>query len=157
VSLALFTGRTDLARQVLDAARAIRIAQQIEPDGSMPRELARTTSAGYTQFNLEAFAALAALGERAGVDLWRYATPDGRSIRNAVSFVLPFVRDGRTWPHTQIRPFDAATYYPLFVAAAPHYPDLHLLDAADRLGGPAARAHRANLRFGRPAPGASLR
>jgi len=52
---------------------------------------------------------------------------------------------------------DAATYYPLFVAVAPHYPDLNLLEAADRLGGPTARAHRANLRFGRAIPGPSFR
>jgi len=156
VSMALFTGRTEVARRILEAARTSRIATQIEPDGSMPRELARTTSAGYTQFNLEAFAALAALGERADIHLWDDATPDGRSIRQAIAFVLPFVRDGRPWPHTQIRPFDPATYYPLLVAAAPHYPDLKLLDLADRLGGPAARAHRANLRFGRPVPAGQI-
>jgi hypothetical protein len=156
LSMALFTGRDAEARLTLQAARRERIARQIEPDGSMPRELARTTSAGYTQFNLEAFAALAALGESAGVDLWGYRTPDGRSIRQAIAFVLPFVRDGRPWPHKQIRPFDPSTYYPLFVAAAPHNPDLTLLDLADRLGGPAARAHRANLRFGREASMARL-
>ena len=155
-SMALFTGRDAEARLTLEAARKERIAKQIEPDGSMPRELARTTSSGYTQFNLEAFAALAALGERAGIHLWDYATPDGRSIRQAIAFVLPFVRDGRPWPHKQIRPFDPASYYPLFVAAAPHYPDLKLLDLADRLGGPAARAHRANLRFGRPVSAGQL-
>jgi len=155
-SMALFTGRTEVARMVLDAARTTRIATQIEPDGSMPREVARTTSAGYTQFNLEAFAALAALGERAGIHGWDYATPDGRCIRQAIAFVLPFLRDGRPWPHKQIRPFDPSTYYPLLVAAAPHYPDLKLLELADRLGGPAARAHRANLRFGRPASKAPL-
>jgi len=151
VSMALFTGRDADARRTLEAARKERIAKQIEPDGSMPRELARTTSAGYTQFNLEAFAALAALGERVGVDLWGYRTPDGRSIRQAIAYVLPFVRDGHTWTQKQIKAFDPATYYPLFVAADPHYKDLKLPDLADRLGGPAARAHRANLRFGRPA------
>jgi hypothetical protein len=155
-SMALFTRRTEVARRILEAARTDRIGKQIEPDGSMPRELARTTSAGYTQFNLEAFAALAALGERAGIDLWGYATPDGRSIRQAIAFVLPFVRDGRPWTHKQIRAFDPSTYFPLFVAAAPHYPDLKLLDLADRLGGSAARAHRANLRFGRPVPAGQM-
>jgi hypothetical protein len=156
VSLALFTGRFEEARMILDAARTARIAKQIEPDGSMPRELARTTSAGYTQFNLEAFVALAALGDRAGFHLWDYATPDGRSIRQAIAYVLPYVRDGQAWTQKQIKAFDPSTYYPLLVAAAPHYPDLKLLDLADRLGGPAARSHRVNLRMGRPAPRAPL-
>jgi hypothetical protein len=149
VSMALFTGREEEARRILVAARQERVAKQIEPDGSMPRELQRTTSAGYTQFNLEAFAALAALGERAGVDLWGYGTPDGRSIRAAIAYVLPFLRDGKAWTQKQIRTFDPATYYPLFVAAAPHYPDLKLLELADRLAGLPARAHRVNLRVGR--------
>ena len=138
---------------ILEAARAERIGKQIEPDGSMPRELARTTSAGYTQFNLEAFAALAALGEtrrRRSLAVRNARRPQHRE--GAVAFVLPFVRDGRPWTHKQIKAFDPATYYPLFVAAAPHYPNLKLLELADRLGGPAARSHRANLRFGRPAP-----
>ena len=152
VSMALFTGQTDVATRVLMAARTARIAAQIVPDGAMPRELARTTSAGYTLFNLQAFAALAALGERAGIDLWQFETKDGRSIRKAIAFVLPYLRDGRAWPHKQIHAFNPAGYYPLLVAAGSHYPDLKLESLADVLGGPAARANRANLRFGRVDP-----
>ncbi|MCX6549641.1 MAG: alginate lyase family protein [Acidobacteria bacterium] len=157
VSMAFFTGRADVAQRTLTDVRQKRIAKQIEPDGSMPRELQRTTSAGYTQFNLEAFAALAALGDAAGVDLWRFETTDGRSIRRAIAFVLPFVRDGRPWTRTQIKAFDPASYYALLIQADSHYPDLKLAELADRLGGPASRSSRANLRFGRPMRSATHR
>jgi len=41
--LALFTGRTDLAREILENAKAKRITAQIKPDGSLPLELAGPT------------------------------------------------------------------------------------------------------------------
>src|SRR5258708_938746 len=54
VSLALFLGKTDVARAKLLAARERRIAKQIDPHGKMPRELVRTLSFQYTLFNLPA-------------------------------------------------------------------------------------------------------
>src|ERR1700734_2562551 len=62
VSLALFIGKTDFAREKLLAAREKRIAKQIEPDGKMPQELRRTLSFGYSTFNLTAEMQLADLG-----------------------------------------------------------------------------------------------
>ena len=59
--LALYTGQVDVARRTLEGARA-RIAAQIEPDGRQPRELERTRSWHYSEFNLAAFMDLATLG-----------------------------------------------------------------------------------------------
>ena len=80
----LFVGDEAVARQVVEAAKAKRIAAQIQPDGQMPRELGRTKSWGYSCFNLKALAQLADLGRRVDVDLWTYSSPDGRSIRTAL-------------------------------------------------------------------------
>ena len=92
-AFALYTGQTDVARTILEGARA-DIAQEFEPDGRQPRELARTLAWDYSIFDLTAFLHLAALGERVGVDLWNYTTADGRSLRNGVE--LPrAVRDRR--------------------------------------------------------------
>ena len=44
VTLALYVGRTDLVRETLEASKHRRIDAQIEPNGSQPRELARTKS-----------------------------------------------------------------------------------------------------------------
>lgn len=102
VAIALFVGDREQARRVLERARTKRIAAQIEPDGAQPRELARTLSVMYTLFNLQAFFELAQLGEHAGVDLWSYRTPDGRSIRAALDWVLPYALNEKSWEHKQI-------------------------------------------------------
>jgi len=98
--LALFTGHTNLARQIVEAAKTNRMAVQIQPDGSQPLELARVDSFGYSRFNLEAYFALATLGTHVGVDLWHYQTADGASLAKALDFLLPYVEDPeKPWPY----------------------------------------------------------
>jgi hypothetical protein len=102
----LFVGDEAGARQVVEAAKTKRISAQIQPDGQMPRELTRTKSWGYSCFNLKALTQLADLGRRVDVDLWNYSTPDGRSIRTALDFHLPFALGAKKWSHQQISRFD---------------------------------------------------
>jgi len=99
---ALFTGQTNLAREVLAEVGRRRIQTQIEPDGAMPVELARTKSLSYTLFNLSGFFTLARLGEIANVDLWNYRTADGRSLRGALDWMVPYATGQKPWTHKQI-------------------------------------------------------
>lgn len=101
---ALFTGQRQVASTVLEKAKLKRIAQQIEPDGSQPQELARTKSYEYTLVNLNALFCLASVGDHAGVDLWNYRTPDGRSLRGALDWMIPFTTGAKVWTHRQIIP-----------------------------------------------------
>lgn len=101
-SFALFVGKTDLARQTLEAAKTRRIDPQIKPDGSQPHELARTNSLSYSLYNLTAFFDLARLGEQAGVDLWNYPTKDAPRLRQALDFLAPYLDPAKPWPHEQI-------------------------------------------------------
>lgn len=141
VSFALFLGKRNLAVEVLQAARQKRIAAQIEADGRQPLELARTKSWSYSSFNLEALLLLATLGERAGVDLWNYQTSDGRGIRKALDFLLPFAFGERKWEYQQLGGIEPQILWPLLRRAASAYPDkqsqellgqLPELDLADR-------------------------
>jgi hypothetical protein len=98
---ALFIGRTDLAGEILSNVATRRIAVQIEPDGSQPRELRRTRSWSYSLLNLTGMFHLARLGEHVGVDLWNVRTADGRSIRGALDWMIPYVT-GKPWESQQI-------------------------------------------------------
>lgn len=120
--LALVLGKTELAKETAAAAGPKRIAAQIEPDGRQPLELQRTASLGYSSFNLQAFWSLATLAEYAGADLWHYETPDGRGLRKALDFLLPYVDvPAKEWPYEQIKAFDSASLAPILREAANVY------------------------------------
>ena len=117
-SLALFTGRTDLAHQVVASAAHRRIDAQIQPDGSQPLELARTKSFSYSVFNLMALFELGRLGDNVGVDLWSYRSSDGRTISTALDYLLPYATRERKWPYQQIEPIKPQELAPLLLEAS---------------------------------------
>lgn len=123
VSYALFLGKTALAKRVLEAARGKRIAVQVEPDGRQPLELERTRAWGYSVMNLEGLLTLAELGERVGVDLWRYQTADGRGLRRALEYLYPFAVGASKWPHRQLGEWQPEMLFPLMRRAAARYTD----------------------------------
>lgn len=97
---ALFIGKKDLAKRIIESAKERRIAVQIKTDGSQPLELARADSFGYSRFNVQALFELATLGEHVGVDLWHYESPEGGSLRKALDFLMPYVEDRKKpWPY----------------------------------------------------------
>jgi hypothetical protein len=102
VGILLFLGRREEAVRELEEVKAKRIAVQIQPDGSMPAELARTKSLSYSIMNLRGFTRLARLGRQVGVDLWGYKTDDGRSIQQAYRFLAPFGDGSKPWDREQI-------------------------------------------------------
>ena len=118
--LALVLGRTDDARKIITTAQAKRIAQQIEPDGSQPHELRRTRSLNYVLFNLEALTLLARLGNQVGVDLWKFNTADGRSLRTALQVAAPYVDPAKPWPKEDISAENRARVLPLLIESLRH-------------------------------------
>jgi hypothetical protein len=123
VSIALFIGEKDYAVQCVREAKEKRIARQIEPDGRQPQELERTRGLGYSIFNLMAMCALAQQAETVGENLWQYQTADGRSIRKALDWVIPYALEGKEWPYKQIKPVKAKDIYHLLLFAAYGYND----------------------------------
>src|SRR2546423_3195908 len=113
VSYALFVGRKDLARQILEQAREKRIATQIEPDGRQPLELARTKGWSYSNGNLDGVTELATLGARVGVDLWNFQTHDGRSIRKALDFLTPIAIGEKKWQYQELGGVKPESLFPL--------------------------------------------
>lgn len=101
-SFLVFGGRCDLARRVLDDARA-RLDAQIAASGFMPEEAARTRSLHYHAFNAEAFLRLALIGELLGEDLYDYeAEPEAGSLEDAVHLLADYAGRIPAWPHQRI-------------------------------------------------------
>jgi hypothetical protein len=133
-AFALLAGRADVARRaVADAPRLVN--SQIEPDGRQPMELARTKSWDYSSMNLDGWFCLARLGDAVGVDIWNYRSSDGRSIRKALDYLLPYAMPGGPeWPHKQIVKFSAGRLKSVIRRAAIKYGDKKYADAAAALG-----------------------
>jgi alpha-galactosidase len=130
----LFVDDPATARQTVEGAKP-RVARQIQPDGQEPLELARTRSFEYSSFNLTALTMLADLGRRVGVDLWNFRTEDGRSIRAAINFLVPFATGQRKWEHEELEGFSGAPLFvPLRRAAAAYHEPLYdqVADNLDR-------------------------
>ena len=142
-SFALFLGKNDLARNILLTARTKRIATQLEPDGRQPLELARTRGWGYSCGNLDGLMLLARLGESVQVDLWNYKTADGRSIRKALDFLVPFAL-GKKWTYQQLGEWPPQQLYPLMRRAASHYKDATFKNDLGKVP-PASETDRNNL------------
>ncbi len=138
VSLALYTGQRDLARKTLEGSRQ-RIGRQIEPDGRQPRETDRTRGYDYSLFNLEAFFRLASLGDRLGVDLWNHRTADGRSLRQALDFLIPYATGEKKWTFEQITEWRPAAIHPLLRRAAVGWKEPRYRELAITIGGGGAR------------------
>jgi hypothetical protein len=121
VDIALFLSDTQLAKDTLERVKTRRIAVQIEPDGRQLLELARTNAWGYSNGNLDGLCKLATLGDVTGVDLWNFKTTDGRSIRAAVDFLLPYAAGEKKWDYQQIGGFHADAMLPTLLRAAKAY------------------------------------
>ena len=117
VRYAFFTGRDDVAREILQDAATQRIEKQVEPDGRQPRELSRTKSFDYSLKNLEALMDLADLARPVGIDLWGYSGKDGRSIRAAFEFILARAFGELPWPGENIHGMNVPRFLPLLQRA----------------------------------------
>jgi hypothetical protein len=100
--------------------KTVIVPGQIAPDGSFPEELRRTKPYGYSLFNLDAMVMVCQSldpvgtlsGESSGAQndrtdtLWTFETDDGRGVRKALAYMVPFIADKRTWS----RPPDVMYY-----------------------------------------------
>ena len=121
---AIFAGRPEVAKRVLDAVPTRRIAKHVEPDGQQPQELARTKAFGYSRMNLMGFMNLATVADTQGLDLWGFKTADGRGIQAAVDYLVQYADPAKEWPHKELshgpRPADLSE---LLVRAKAAYDD----------------------------------
>ncbi len=98
---ARFTGDEKKMKFCSDRFNSRLLPGQIEPNGSLPRELKRTKPYGYSLFNMDAFATICQILSTQEDDLWNYVTADGRSVEKCIAFLFPYIKDKAKWPYKQ--------------------------------------------------------
>jgi hypothetical protein len=97
-AFAHLTGHQALLDDMRERFRTIVVTNQIAADGSFPEELRRTKPYGYSLFNLEAMSTICQILSTPEKNLWTFQTPDGRGIARALQWMVPYIRDKKTWP-----------------------------------------------------------
>jgi alpha-glucosidase len=97
-AFAHFTGDDKLLAYARDRFKTVLVPNQIAPDGSFPEELRRTKPYGYSLFNLDALATVAEIISTSSDNMWTFETPDGRGLRRAMEYMVPYIRNKKAWP-----------------------------------------------------------
>jgi Alginate lyase len=82
--------------------KTVLLPTQMAADGSFPLEIARTKPYGYSLFNLDAMTTICQIldgpADATPRDrLWTFELPDGRGMRKAFEFMVPFIKDKTQW------------------------------------------------------------
>ncbi|KAK9727417.1 hypothetical protein K7432_001856 [Basidiobolus ranarum] len=129
MSVALILKNFTAVREIAESSRLNRIEAQIADDGSQPFETERQTSFYYSVFNLRGLFLLSSLSERVGVDIWNYQGKNGRSIKKAVDYILPYALDhGNGWPYHNIGNYDVLEFSSILELAYLRYGDAKYID-----------------------------
>ena len=129
---ALFTGDATMARKLIEEGKE-KMDGQMEKDGKMPLELARTNGLGYSTYNLQAWFKLATLAERTQLDLWNYRSKEGAGIRMAFNWLRPYALGEKKWDYEQIGGYKKDDYYALLLVAAAKYKEPQYMEYAKRV------------------------
>jgi hypothetical protein len=97
-AFASFTGDSEKLEMCRKRYKEVLLPNQMSVDGSFPRELRRTKPYGYSLFNADAMATVCWILSTPADNLWEYSTPDGKSMRKAVAYIHPFIKDKSSWP-----------------------------------------------------------
>ncbi|HKA02088.1 MAG TPA: alginate lyase family protein [Candidatus Solibacter sp.] len=103
---ASFTRDAETLRMAWDHYRTYLVPTEIEPDGSCPREEARTNSLGYSAMNLDAFSTICRIAATNGVALWRFLGPKGVGVAKGFHYLAPFIEHPSEWKKQQISKFN---------------------------------------------------
>ncbi len=96
-SFARFTGNESVLALARKQFKEVLFPRQMTNDGSFPRELARTKPYGYSIFQADNLLILGRLLATPQEDFCRLTLPDGRTPRQAVDFIYPYLADKNQW------------------------------------------------------------
>jgi hypothetical protein len=110
-SYASFTGDAGTRRMAWDHYRDYLVPTEIQPDGSCPREEARTQSLAYSSMNLDAFSLICRLAQMDGVDLWHFRTAKDIGVEKSFHYLIPYLLDPTQWKKEQITTYNADGHF----------------------------------------------
>ena len=96
--LADFNGDKETLAKCRTRFKDVFVNVQMAPDGSFPRETARTKPYAYSIFQLDNMVTLCKVLSTPEENLWNYEGPEGRGIKKAVAWLYPYLADKSTWP-----------------------------------------------------------
>ncbi len=105
-----FTGDSAALAMCWDHYRDYLVPAEIQPNGSCPREEARTDSLSYSSMNLDAFTVVCRLAQVNGVDLWHFRTAKGLAVEKSFHYLLPYVLDPASWKKQQMAKYNPSGY-----------------------------------------------
>ncbi len=99
LNISLFVGDETRAERLLREFSERRTFKQIEEDGRMPGELARTKAFSYSVYCLDFFVDFYLMADSAGFDLYH---KDKARFNSAYAYLLQFVDNHEAFPYNQI-------------------------------------------------------
>ncbi|MEO6612241.1 MAG: alginate lyase family protein [Chitinophagaceae bacterium] len=146
LAMALFTNNAELAKKTVLNAQD-RLDKQMDNNGSLPKEMERTTSLHYTVFALEAFFTIASMAEKTGIDYWAYTSPSGKSLKKGFEAIKPYISQEKKWEGEQIKDFDYEEGYYLLMNGAAHFDCRKCRDIVNDLAGDKKQRLRVQLLY----------
>jgi hypothetical protein len=102
IAMALFVDKPEIVLNEIEIFKN-RMESQLKSDGSQPLELARTKSWGYVNMNMFGYYLIAKLAENANIHLWNQQISEGKSMKNALQFIIPYLKNEKVWQYEQIQ------------------------------------------------------
>ena len=96
-SFAKFTGDEKVLELSRQRFKEVLFPNQMTNDGSFPLELSRTKPYGYSIFQADNLAILCNLLSTTNEDFWKFKLPDGRTPKDSVEFIYPYLAGKNKW------------------------------------------------------------
>ncbi len=141
---ALYSGNKAAATQIAQRFIEKRLYAQIEPDGAMPKEMARTRPLFYSIYNLHAMFVVAHLAQKVNVDIWNAGEETSR-LKTALDYLVPYADSNKPWPHPTIGETDRMKLYNILQMADRAYPNQNYLEKATILPLEKRKVLRSNI------------
>ena len=120
LNFALFTDNLEIAKNEINTFK-IRMENQLKPDGSQPFELARTKSWNYVNMNLYGYFLIARLAENTNESLWNHQITEGKNLKNALNWIIPYLKKEKEWEYEQIQKIGFGETIKILKLAAKRY------------------------------------